>query len=400
MKFGPLEILIPIYTGASLFSQERGGNKKSDRLKLEKSNYIRIIQTMSLQYHPLTVTKKVFETKEACSFYFSVPEESQAVFSYQTAQFLTFRFFIDGKEYVRSYSIASSPLLGEVLRTTVGRVEGGLVSNYMLSHIKEGDQVESQKPMGEFFQLPKTLEPQNYVLFGAGIGITPLFSILKTLLETDSSEEVRLVFSIRRREDFIYRKELEKFKNKFKNKFKVECVISTEEGRLCPEKLSQMFERSYLKEALFYLCGPKTYMNMISETLSSQGVKPECVRTEDFKVIPVWGPKPDKDSVFFTAGAFEVGEPESLKAFLDGKSIEMPLNREKSLLEQMIDQGYNPPFSCTSGSCMTCMAKLKEGKVFQLEEGILDEDNIRQLEILTCQCYPLSKKVCIDYDNL
>ena len=355
---------------------------------------------MSAQYYPLKVRKKVFETKKSCSFYFSVPEEYKSLFSYHTAQFLTFRFFIDGKEYVRSYSIASSPFLDETLRTTVGQVEGGVVSNYMLSHIKEGDQIESQKPMGEFFQLPKTLEPKSYILFAAGIGITPLFSILKTLLETDFSKEITLIFSIRQREDFIYQEELKKLEKNFKNKFKIKCVVSKEEGRLNPEKISSVFKDSYLKSAKFYLCGPKEYMNMISEVLLSYGVNAEDIHTEDFKVVPIRGPKPDKDSVFFSEGDFEEGEPESLNAFLDGESITIALNREKSLLEQIIDQGYNPPFSCTSGSCMTCMAKLREGKVFQLEEGILDEDNIRQKEILTCQCYPLSKKVSIDYDNL
>lgn len=355
---------------------------------------------MSIEYYPLTVVKKVFETENSCSFYFSIPDQYRSLFSYQTAQFLTFRLVIDGKEYVRSYSIASSPFCEEALRATVGRVEGGLVSNHMLSYVKEGDQIESQKPMGEFFKIPKTLKSQNYILFAAGIGITPLFSIIKTLLETDFSKEITLVFSIRRKEDFIYKKELQKLEQKFKDKFKIRSIISSEEGRINPEKVSLLFEPSYLKNSNCYLCGPKPYMNMIREALLNDQVSRENIHTEDFKVAPIRGPKPDKDSVFFSIGNFEEGEPESLKAFLDGENIEIPLNREKSLLEQMIDQGHNPPFSCTSGSCMTCMAKLKEGKVFQLEEGILDEENIRQSEILTCQCYPLSKKVSIDYDNL
>ena len=355
---------------------------------------------MSVKYYPLKIVKKIFETKNSCSFYFSVPEKYKPVFSYQTAQFLTFRFFIEGKEYVRSYSIASSPFLEEPLRTTVGRVEGGVVSNYMLSSLKEGDQIESQKPMGEFFKLPQILEPQNYILFAAGIGITPLFSILKTLLETDFAKGLTLFFSIRERADFIYQKELEELAEKFKTKLKINCIVSREEGRLDPAKILDLLKNFCLKSAGFYLCGPKEYMSMIFETLLKLGVQPEHIRTEDFKVIPLRGPKPDKDSVFFSAGQFEEGEPEELQAFLDGEIVKIPLDREKSLLEQMIDQGYNPPFSCTSGSCMTCMAKLKEGKIFQPEAGILDEDNICQKEVLTCQSYPLSKKVFIDYDNL
>lgn len=355
---------------------------------------------MSVEYYPLKVIKKVFETKESCSFYFSVPQKYKSLFSYQTAQFLTFRFFINGKEYIRSYSIASSPFLDEPLRTTVGRVEGGVVSNYMLSQVKEGDQIESQKPMGEFFHLPKTLNSQNYVLFGAGIGVTPLFSILKSLLETDLSQDITLVFSIRTKKDFIYQKEIQLLEQKYKEKFKLQCIVSSEEGRLDSKKLSGIFKSLPLKGSLFYLCGPKEYMNMISKSLIKVGFETGQIYTEDFKVVPIRGPQPDEHSVLFTAEPFEEGEPEKLKAVLNGEDIEIALNREKSLLEQMIDQGYNPPFSCTSGSCMTCMAKLKEGKIFQIEEGILDEENILQREILTCQCYPLSKNVFIDYDDI
>ena len=355
---------------------------------------------MSLEYYPLKVTKKVFETKTSCSFYFSVPEEHKALFTCQTAQFLTFRFTIEGKEYVRSYSLSSSPFINEELRTTVGHVEGGKVSNYMLSEIKEGDTVYSQKPLGEFFRPPQTLKPQNYVLFGAGIGITPLFSIIKTVLEINLAKSVILVFSIRKPEDFIYQKELEELEKKYKDRFKIKLILSSREGRLNSEKLSSILTPLDLTQSLFYLCGPKPYMEMIAQGLLTAGINSECIKTEDFKVIPIRGPKPDKNSVFFTAESFEEGEPENLKAILEGEELEIPLNREKSLLEQLIDQGHNPPFSCTSGSCMTCMAKLKEGKVFQLEEGVLDEDNINNLEILTCQCYPLSKNVSIDYDNL
>ncbi len=355
---------------------------------------------MPVPYYPLTVIKKSFETKKSCSFYLSAPEEHKALFVYQTAQFLTFRFKLDGKELVRSYSIASSPFLDEPLRVTVGLLEGGAVSNYMISKIKEGDVIYSQTPLGEFFRPPKSLQAQSYILFSAGIGVTPLFSILKTVLEINLAKNAILIFSIRRPEDFIYQKELEELEKKFKGKFKIKLILSTKEGRLNPEKLSQFLKPLNLQNSLFYLCGPKDYMEMISAGLLSAGASLDRVHTEDFKVAPVRGPKPDKNSVFLEAKIFEEGEPEKLKALLEGETVEAVLNREKSLLEQLIDQGYSPPFSCASGSCMTCMAKLKEGKVFQLEMGVLDEENISNLEILTCQCYPLSKTVSIDYDNL
>ena len=355
---------------------------------------------MATKYYPLKVIKKEFETEKTCSFYLSAPEEYKALFTYKTAQFLTFSFQIKGKEYVRSYSIASSPFLEEPLRTTVGKVKDGIVSNHLLSHVKQGDYIESQVPLGEFFQLPKSLEPKNYILFSAGIGITPLFSILKTTLETQLATKVYLFFSISNSNDFIYKKELSDLKESFKEKLIIHPILSQKEGRLDSKKLKRFLENLNLKESLFYLCGPKDYMKMIQEYLLGINISKSNIHTEDFNVVPQIGPKPDENSVFFNANNAKEAEPKSLKTTLDGKNLEIPLNREKSLLEQLIDQGYNPPFSCTSGSCMTCMAKLKEGKVFQLDEGILDEENIKNLEILSCQCYPLSETVSIDYDNL
>ena len=354
---------------------------------------------MSSEYYPLKLIKKEFETEKVCSFYFEAPK-NHTLFQYKTAQFLTFRFKIKGVEYVRSYSIASSPFLQEPLRTSVGRVEGGVVSNYMLSELKVGDIIESQAPLGEFFTLPKDLIERDYILFAAGIGITPLFSILKTALFSGISRKVNLFFSIRTLDDFIYKKELEDLQNKFKKQLKIQFIISQKEGRLNSEKIKAYLESLDLKQSAFYLCGPADYMDILSKELIVLGVNQESIHTEDFKVVPVRGPKPDKNSVFFNANKVESSEPKKLKCLLNGELIKIPLNREKSLLEQLIDQGYNPPFSCTSGSCMTCMAKLEEGKIFQLDEGILDEENIQNLEVLTCQCYPLSETVKIDYDNI
>ena len=354
---------------------------------------------MSVEYYPLKIVKKVRETEKAFSFYLS-PEKESNQFYYKPAQFLTFKFDIQGKAYVRSYSLASSSLLGEAMRTTVARVSGGVVSNYMIDQIHEGDVVLSQTPLGEFFSLPEDLKPREYVLFGAGIGITPLFSILKTVLHISPGDRVHLIYSSHDEDHIIYRKELEELKKQYSSRLLLYHVLSQKEGRLGKPWLEEKLEESLLKRALFYLCGPKGYMDMIQGFLESRGVSQKNIHKEDFKVVPVLGPKPDENSVFFTSEICEEGEPEELEAVFDGEKAVIPLNRQTSLLEQLLDKGHSPPFSCTSGSCMTCMARLKEGKVFQLEEGILDEENIKALEILTCQAYPLSRKVILDYDDI
>ena len=236
------------------------------------------------------------------------------------------------------------PFLQETLRTTVGTVKNGIVSNYLISQVKKGDQIESQAPLGEFFHLPKSLATKDYILFAGGIGITPLFSILKTVLSAKLSNKVRLIFSISDSNHFIYKKELELLEKKFKDQLLIKLVISKKEGRLDNKKLQSILEPYNLKESLFYLCGPKDYMQMIQKHLLSLKVKKTNIHTEDFKVVPQRGPKPDENSVFFNANQAIESEPQTLKTTLDNETIEIPLNREKSLLEQLIDQGYNPPF--------------------------------------------------------
>ena len=207
---------------------------------------------------------------------------------------------------------------------------------------------------------------------------------------------VHLIYSSRNEELIIYKKELKALKKQYGDRLQLQHILSQKEGRLDPSKISRELDEPLLKKSLFYLCGPKDYMDMIQDFLKDKGVAKTNIHTEDFKVVPILGPKPDENSVFFTADTFEEGEPANLEAVFDGEKAAIPLNRETSLLEQLLDQGYSPPFSCTSGSCMTCMARLKEGKVFQLDEGILNEENIKALEILTCQAYPLSQKVVLD----
>ena len=355
---------------------------------------------MSVNYYPLKVVKKVQETEKTFSFYLSPEEKEASRFYYKPAQFLTFKFDIGGKPYVRSYSLASSSLLGEALRTTVARVSDGVVSNYIIDQIKEGDTILSQPPLGEFFSLPGDLKSKEYVLFGAGIGITPLFSILKTVLHVSPKDKVHLIYSSHDEDHIIYRRELQNLEKQHGSRFFLRHVLSQREGRLGKAWLEEKLDETLLKKGLFYLCGPREYMDMIQGFLKDRGVSKETIHTEDFKVVPVLGPKPDENSVFFTSEVFEEGEPEEMEAVFDGEKAKIPLNRETSLLEQLLDKGYSPPFSCTSGSCMTCMARLKEGKVFQLEEGILGEENIKALEILTCQAYPLSRKVVVDYDDI
>lgn len=300
---------------------------------------------------------------------------------------------------MRSYSLSSCPIMEEPLETTIKRVSGGVFSNYMIDHIHEGDTVLAQKPLGEFFTLAKDLKPKTYVLFAAGIGITPLFSILKSALISSDMDKVILVYSNRFEQDMIYKEDLESYLKKYKN-LKIEHIFSKKEGRLNSERILKILSEVSKDESRFYLCGPPDYMKMIKKTLIVNKVNEFLIYTEDFKVVPQFYPKPDEDSIIFNVEDCEEEDPQTLEATFFGEKIKIPMNRKISVLEQLLEEGYNVPFSCASGSCMSCMAKLKKGKVFQIEHAILDETNIDNNELLTCQTYPLSKHIVLDYDDI
>ncbi len=408
---------------------------------------------MAIPLYPLKIRQIRKETKDSASFVFDVPDEHKSLFYYSPAQFLTFEFRIKGQNFLRSYSISSSPLLDEPLRTTVKKVKGGVVSNYMLDHLKEGDVLMSRKPAGRFFKAPSDLKPRHYFLFAGGSGITPMFSILKTALLSDPKNQVTLFYANRNEHSIIYHSQIQSWLAQYPAQFKMVLILSQPEnkallasassgfqGRLKQEHLQKYFSSLPVKQKnhLYYLCGPLGFMDTVEHFLLEQEVLGRHIRKESFlsasqksalmaksKASRSAGPVadvdepagvgvsaggPDSEKPSFSAkkpelclqgkeGEGEKAPPESIKAFIDEEEINIPAEPHIPILEQLLSAGYAPPFSCLSGSCMSCLAVLKKGRIIQEEKGILEEENIVRHEILTCQAQPESRLVEVDYDH-
>lgn len=356
--------------------------------------------------YPLTVKKKIKEFENACTLVLSPKDEDRKLFTYKPAQFLSFYMKINGKQSARSYSISSSPLIEEEMTTSIKKVSKGYVSSYIVDHIQEGDIIQSTAPRGRFFKMPENLKPRHYFLLAAGSGITPLFSILKTTLLSDEKNQVTLVYCNRKETSIIYKTELEKWKNNHPSRLKIISVLSqphgTEydlKGRLNENVLKQILENtSKALEMEVYLCGPLELMAM-AESVFQTRLDRKQIRKESFgaAVKSQTTPLPDS-AVIISAESSERGNVETIKALLEGETIEISAEPEIPILEQLIEAGFAPPFSCMEGNCMTCMAVLKKGQVYQNEAGILAPENIADKEILTCQAKPLSPIVEIDYD--
>ena len=369
--------------------------------------------------YPIKIKKKIQETSDSVSFIFSISQEHQKLFHYVTAQFLTFQFEIEGKKFLRSYSLSSCPLLEEELKTTVKRVDGGLISNYMLDYLKEGDTLLSRKPAGRFFRAPKDLKPKHYFLFAGGSGITPMFSIIKTVLLIDSENKVTLFYSNRNESSIIYQKELKTWLEKYRTQFNQINILSQPQGSNCDIKgrLKKKHLETYFKDIdlknpdhLYYSCGPLGFMQTVKDFLLKNQVnkiyeesflsasQKKEVSKELVKKSKQTEPAPEVRLKALKEN--EEAPPQTIRASIGEDKIEIPAKSDIPILEQLLSAGHSPPFSCLAGNCMSCLAHLKRGQIRQEELGILEDENLENHEILTCQAIPESRVVEVDYENL
>ena len=379
--------------------------------------------------YPIKISKKIQETHDSISLIFDIPEEYKSIFLYSSAQFLTFQLNINEKKYLRSYSLSSCPLLNEPLQTTVKRVKEGVVSNYMIDHLKEGDTILSRKPAGRFFKPPGDLKAKHYYLFAAGSGITPMFSIIKTVLSCDKNNQITLFYANRNEHSIIYKKELKNWSDRFPV-FKIIHILSqAQQSNSCDiqGRLNEKHLKKYLNlkktHELFYLCGPEGFMQTIENFLTMQSIAKTQIHKESFfssiskkdtsqKQTEIKTTSSvsacSKDTVSVEEQSITVcaneylnkQAPNFIEALINNEKIKISAQPDIPILEQLLSAGYSPPFSCLSGNCMSCLAVLKKGRITQDERGILEDDNITNKEILTCQAKPESLHVEVDYDNI
>lgn len=367
---------------------------------------------------PIRVKSKIKETEDACSFVLDIPSAYAKEFSYRAGQFVSLLLNINGETLSRSYSIPSSPLTDSDFCITIKRVEGGRASNYLIDKVQVGDELLVTPPAGQFFKTEHTLLTHHFLLFAAGSGITPIYSILKTLLKMSELNKVVLVYANRNEKDIIYHQELKKWQSLFPQQLKIVYVLSRPsegwsdfQGR-CDEKMIKEIlhttKFSTMVQPQAYCCGPQGFMAAVHNSLLAMGLRREQIHEESFgtssshivqNTQPTAKPWTGKNAVII--GEPLSGEPEaceSIRVRLSGEDIEVAPKEGKSVLDLLIDLGANPPYSCMDGACMACMAKVKSGRVYQKDPGILTDDNVDSKETLTCQAFPLSKQVVLTYD--
>lgn len=347
------------------------------------------------KYIHLSIAKRVEETADAVSLYFKKPIIKKL--RYQSGQFLTFVFKVNGEEEFRSYSLNSAPGIDKYYSITVKRVKGGLLSNYIIDHVKEGQKMVVKKPRGTFKISPKRIVKRQVVLFGAGSGITPLFSMAKTILFKEKKSQVTLVYGNTNEDTIIFKKELEILEEKFPQRFKVVHYLSRPApqwkghiGRLesatIPHVLSEIKPSDPIKSE-YYICGPDGMMASVEEGLNRMGVVEQDIFKESFT----------KSEKTITPEAQALNyEPRTLKIKVGREEHGLHVPANTTILYAALQNKLKVPNSCSSGICATCLCKVKKGEVEMIGEHCLSEKEVQKGYVLACMSYAKSEEILLE----
>jgi ring-1,2-phenylacetyl-CoA epoxidase subunit PaaE len=312
---------------------------------------------------------------------------------YKAGQFLTLVFNHHGKEERRSFSLSGSPALKESLQITVKRVVNGAYSRYLTDKAKVGDTFISTGAAG-LFTLPDNIkEYRQLFLFAAGIGITPLFAIIKEALYTLPGLQLVLIYSNRTREETVFCKELLALQEQFPGRLKIEFLFSNsfdlKRARLSKELIPTLLQEHSITEKyrqLFYTCGPYDYMRMVMYGLEEQDIPATQIKKENFDTsIPVIKQAPPDQS------------PHMVDIQMGGERHSIKVQYPETILHAAQRQGISLPYSCDAGRCGTCVARCTEGKIWHSVNEVLTDADIEKGLVLTCTGYPIDGDARIEF---
>ncbi|WP_092803543.1 ferredoxin--NADP reductase [Rhodococcus globerulus] len=338
-----------------------------------------------------TVTRIVKESSDARTF---VLAPADGPFTYSAGQFCTFRVEVDGTELFRSYSMSSSPDTDNELMTTVKRVAGGKVSNWLHDNVSEGDEVVVTRPAGTF----RLRESEAPLLgFSGGSGITPILSLAKTTLAT-TDREVHLLCADRDHDSMIFERVLSELVDRYPGRLTVTRHLDDKNGFLDKAAVLDFVGKHVGADS--YLCGPEPFMDLIESALPGPGrvfserfgSAAEPIVAEPIAAKPV------------SAGESAATEPTSTEVtgtvtiVLGRKKTSVPRHPNETLLESARRAGLTPPFSCEAGNCATCMAHVTSGSaVMRINDALTDEE-VSDGYVLTCQAIPDSESITVKYE--
>jgi len=360
---------------------------------------------MTALFHPLRVRSVEPDTPEGVIVSFEVPSELRKVFGFTQGQYLTLRKEVDGQDMRRSYSICTGVDEGD-LRVGVRRVRGGVFSSWICSQLKAGDTISVMAPEGRFFVALDPGSARHYLGIAGGSGITPILSILKTVLVREPRSRFTLIYGNRQLRSTMFKEEIEDVKNRHMGRFELHHVFSeghvdvpVHGGLLNREKITELLT-AFIEPAGIdhaFICGPFQMNDEAEAALRALGVPEERIHIERFGIPPE-----ATAPVGAQLHAAAPGDAAHARIVIvrDGLRSEIDFDQQQpSILDAACAAGLEVPFSCTSGVCGTCRAKLLEGQVRMERCFALGRADLDAGFVLTCQAHPLTEHVVLSFDE-
>lgn len=346
-------------------------------------------------FHTLRVANIEKETPNSVSISFEIPDALKTTFAHKAGQYITIKHTTEAGEIRRSYSIHSAPK-SSLLQVGVKKIDGGIFSVFANEKLKAGDTLQVMKPEGRFVLEPDPSANNYYAAFVAGSGITPVLSIVETVLTEEPKSTFLLVYGNQSQSETMFHNKLMELRREYPERLQLEFIYSqTREENARFGRIDKSIVNYYIKnkfEAItfdaFYLCGPEAMIDEVSATLKENGINEKAIHFELFTTAEeglLIEPHEGDTTISITVD-------DVVETFIMSKSI--------SILDAALERGLDAPYSCQGGICSTCIARITEGKAEMRKNQILTDSEIAEGFILTCQAHPTTEIVAVDYDDV
>ncbi|GAA4109870.1 ferredoxin--NADP reductase [Aquimarina addita] len=347
-------------------------------------------------FHKLSIKNIIRETSKAVSIEFEVPSELKNTFAFTAGQYLTIKTYIDGKEIRRAYSICSAPESGQ-LQVAVKEIEGGTFSTIANNSLKVDDILEVHPPEGSFLLETKEGAANHYAAFVAGSGITPVLSMIKTVLLEEPNSRFVLVYGNRTPEETIFFKELLSLQSQYPNQLFIEFFYSRSDedgahfGRIEKSTINFITKNKFkdISFKAFYLCGPEEMINTVTDVLSENGIDKNKIH---FELFTSSSETTDIDA--------NLEGKTKITILVDDEETTFSMDQKKTILDAALDEDIDAPYSCQGGVCSSCICKITEGTAVMEKNSILTDGEIAEGLVLACQAHPVTASIKVDFDDV
>jgi ring-1,2-phenylacetyl-CoA epoxidase subunit PaaE len=347
-------------------------------------------------FYKLNIKEVRRETSDSVSVLFTIPAELKPNYKFKAGQYINLKLTLDGNEIRRAYSICSSPESDE-LRIAIKAVKNGVFSQFANKSLHAGDTLEIGTPEGNFTFEPDFERQKNYSAFAAGSGITPVLSIIKSVLQSEPKSAFVLVYGNKSKDDTIFYNELHQLQLDYVGRFFVHYIFSqakTEEalfGRIEKSTVNFVLNNKHKEKEFdkFYLCGPEEMITEVSNTLKEHNIAEKNIKFE-----------------LFTSSSSEKvisgnnNGHTKVTMMIDGDEATFEMSQKQTLLEAALKQGLDAPYSCQGGICSSCLCRVTKGTAEMKKNSILTDGEIAEGLVLSCQAVPTSSEVYVDYDDV